>query len=200
MVLSPLESLTNMSSAGEEADQNVGTKAAFLTMMVRHGPTLQVLKLWNLLSFADVQALRQHCLDLREVHVRLQPTGHDVDDKILRLLGSLPRIGTIKLTLYNPYPSDEDNNNNISHQRLSLALTNRAMDLPRAQSIFKIILAANRAARPGIVPSLHCLRLHSVGDGQPWNNAERLLDWVGRSWMLERKFADVAVAAKRRAI
>ncbi|KAF2464548.1 uncharacterized protein BDR25DRAFT_319076 [Lindgomyces ingoldianus] len=201
-VLPPLTSLTDETPSGEEEERSAGSKATFIPILERHGPSLQNFKSQNWFTYEDVQKFRQRCSNLRELHVKLQHTEHDKEDKrIYQVLGSHPRMEKLTVTLYNPYPPDEEGNDlppgsynvnkKISPQHLRSAFITRAMDVQRAQSLFQLILAANRAARPGVIPSFRYLKLRSVGDGQPWNDFERLLDWVGRSWVCERRFADI---------
>ncbi|OCK80313.1 hypothetical protein K432DRAFT_382319 [Lepidopterella palustris CBS 459.81] len=200
--LPPLTSLTDESCNGEEDGRSAGSKVTFIPILERHGPSLKNFKSRNWFPYEDVQKVRQQCPNLRGLHVKLQHTEHDKEDKrMYQVLGSFPLIEKLTITFYNPYPPGEEENDlpigfykvnkTFSPQRLRSAFIARAMDVQRAQSIFQLILAANRAARPGVIPSFQHLKLRSVGDEQPWNDFERLLDWVGRSWVCERRFADI---------
>jgi len=133
--------------------------------------------------------------------VKIQATERNEDRRIYQVLGSFPCIEKLTVILYHPYPQGKEGNllpmkfykthQAFSPQRLRLALISRAMYVQRTRPIFQLILAANCATRPGVIPSLQHLRLRSIGGGQPWNDLQRLLGWVGCSWIFERRFADV---------
>lgn len=200
--LPPLSVLTDESGNEERRQKSAGSRLTFPPIVERHAQSLKTFQTSNWFSLADLHTLRQKCPNLRELRVKLRHTDRNEDNKLFQVLGSFPRIEKLSIALYHPYPLNEEAEHELptgliatdyfvttKSQRSSLIA--RAMDIQRAQSAFKVLLDANRAARPGIIPSLQSLVLRSVGDGQPWSDLEQLLTWVGRSWFLERKFADV---------
>ena len=111
-------------------------------------------------------------------------------------LGSFPKLTKLSLELdYMDSGIAENYEKNTSRdlqiERMRVALINSAMDEHLAYDIFCLILGTNRAIRP-VVPSFQRLKL--LLDDQYTSNAGdfgSLQSWIGKSWVFERRYADI---------
>ncbi|ORY14634.1 hypothetical protein BCR34DRAFT_559982 [Clohesyomyces aquaticus] len=162
-----------------------------------HGQTLKTLHLPGKISQRDMVRLRDGCPNLRTLKLSVTRTqGRKEEVYVYETLGSFPRLERLILTLDCAKPprrreKTESARKSQYLERFRSALSNAAVDAELAQSIFSVILRANMLGsnRIGVLPSFRYLKLRCEFDREdPFVHLEH---WVGRSWVCERKRADM---------
>ncbi|KAF2792043.1 hypothetical protein K505DRAFT_418725 [Melanomma pulvis-pyrius CBS 109.77] len=164
-------------------------------ILEHHGASLNRLHLSIRLSDNDIEDLRKACPNLQDVRLSVKRRqGDEQEVSQYKLLGFISRLQRLTLLLdcedadiWEAY--NEEGDKELQAQRMRSALINSAIDAHLAQSIFLVILAANRAIRPGIAPSFRHLKVRCCC-GERGDYFEQLQKWVGRSWVCEREHAD----------
>lgn len=204
MILPPLADLTI---------EGVIDKAILSAIFYRHGESLTRLQIDCPIADEDIKTLRKACPNVRDLELTInRRQGDEQEVRLYQTLGSIPRLEKLALLLkcevaemhphscvplLNPepdasaqqLPSQEAIIKEQKIQRMRSALISSAVDAKLAESIFHIIIAANRAARPDVVPSFQCLKLRCY----PYDRRhyfKLLQELIGGSWMCERKWAD----------
>jgi hypothetical protein len=168
------------------------------SILHHHGSSLERLRLPIKLTKEGIKAIGKECPHVRDLRLSIRRTHGDQQEvRIYEALGSISPLEKLSLTLDCEDPEisggmegDDQEEPQAQIQRMRSALINSAIDSHLAQSIFLVILAANRAARADIAPSFRRLKLRCYcGDSLSLSFRE-MQGWVGRSWTCERERAD----------
>lgn len=173
--------------------QNPMIRATTTAVLARHGASLKKLHLGNISSLEEVQEIHNACPNLQNLHVGVRRSaGDEREVSTYKALGSLPWLETLSLDLHYTFDltEEEESDKEKVAQQMRSELTNAAIDAELAQAIFRVIFAANRATRQGILPPFQHLTMKGVGHHY-WEVAfSKLTDWLAHSWSCERERAD----------